>query len=141
MFATILVIVGVEFILSLLLPDITVNIGGYELQLNFVFALVAAGYVAGLRFINRNLRRMRVHEQLVCTIVGYTAVTLIPLLLLGGLFYVARDVPELSDLLTAAEDPAAVATFVVAYLLIDALIYIPALFLSLSLAQIGARRA
>jgi len=139
MFGTIIAIVLVEFVLSLFLPSIDVALGSYDLRLDMIIVLLLAGYVGGMRFAFRQTRRMQIGERFFCTIISYVVITVIPPLLFSGLIYLAREQPDVAQVLTEANDPSAILTFFAAYIMLDALPHMTATFLGISAAQIGAR--
>lgn len=138
MFGPLSTVVAVVLGAWLILPALDVSVGGYTAQMDHPIALFLGGLAGGARFVFLRSRPMGTRETLSLTVMSYLLVTLIPLLLLAAMVFVARDVPEVADLLSGNVALSDVVTFAVAYITVDALPGLTALLLAFTIVRLGA---
>lgn len=100
-------------------------------------ALFLAGYLGGLRFCKRQMRPMTLSEHVICTLVSYCLIALIPLLLLTIFAYSFGDSSELTAIVFTQDELWNLLVFVTSYLAIDAATFVPILFAAIWFGQLG----
>ncbi|MEM8643659.1 MAG: hypothetical protein AAGF09_02060 [Pseudomonadota bacterium] len=137
-FGPLATIVAVVLLLWLFLPVLEVSVAGQTVSYDTLLAFFIGGLAGGLRFTYLKSRRMGLGEKTFLVAVAYLVATLIPLALMGGLIYLARDMPQLTGLMTQEFAATDVISFVVGYVALDAGPALLALFVAVTASQVGA---
>ena len=136
-FSPITTTILVVLLLWLILPSFEVSVGNFTIALNTVFAFFIGGVAGGLRFAYLKSRRMSARETAFHAIFSYVVATAIPLALFLGMIYVARDIPQIAEMLEQHIPATDVLGFLLAYFSVDA---VPSL-LALGLALFASQRS
>lgn len=136
-FSPITTTILVVLLLWLILPSFEASVGNFTIALNTVFAFFIGGVAGGLRFAYLKSRRMSARETAFHAIFSYVVATAIPLALFLGMIYVARDIPQIAEMLEQHIPATDVLGFLLGYFSVDA---VPSL-LALGLALFASQRS